>query len=367
MSHGIITYNPNGKVNLNSLDNSPCLIGSFITVADAGGSYSYPAYAGATIEIFAYGYNWFASSTAFSVPTEFSIDYTLGYPRVSWLANPYSLSSVRALPMVVNVYLKTQAAAGDPFGLQITNDNNEVITFREGDNLHFVGKATFVGELSRGYAPSNLAYRRSYSITTTDGFPIVFIQNIEGQLATLFSVALSGNTYTFMVLTDTAAVPALYCFCRKTGNTTVGQYGVALYNAAGKLLLDPSATTLNAPGYSVIITPAVTYGNTTWDNQAQWAYTAPSTSYLGTVGSMPTNSATLMTAVQGFVGEFAGRYQTWWPKAFSLGVKRSFSSLYTGWLASNSIAALSYNTIFPLYYNLNKDNRLYIIDTSVYD
>lgn len=364
MSHGIITYNPNGKVNLNSLDNSPCLIGSFITVTDAGGSYSYPAYAGATVEIFSYGYNWFFSGNPiFVTPTVFSIDYTQGYPRVSWPANPYVNQSLRTVSMVVNVYLKTQATTGDPFGLQITNDNNEVITFREGDNLHFVGKATFVGELSRGYGPSNLAYRRSYSITTADGFPIVFIQNIEGQLATLFSVALSGNTYTFTVLTDTAAVPALYCFCRKTGNTTVGQYGVALYNAAGKLLLDTSATTLNAPGYVVAISPAVNIvaGSTVW------GFYAPSTSYLGTIGSLPTNSATLITALQGFTGEYT-KNQSWYLKGFSLGVKRSFSSLYTGWLGSDmSPIGKTYNTLFPLYYNLNSSNRLYMIDASVYD
>jgi len=82
MTYGLQIFTSSGKTNSDTTQLPSTLIDIFRT-SGASGNTTYPAYAGSTIYV-----NNFAVGAGLAVgqiaPLTITIDYALGYPRVSW-------------------------------------------------------------------------------------------------------------------------------------------------------------------------------------------------------------------------------------------------------------------------------------------
>jgi hypothetical protein len=350
MTYGLETYTSSGALSFSS-DTKPFgLYDVFVTGTNSNGSQAYPELAGDQIEIQIVnrrGTGWSAST----LPYDFSISYASGYPVISWTYNnAYRIAGAFYPPQNVYVILKTYVSS--EYGFQVINDNSEIVSSDITANYKYIGQATLTANIS---GSPYVDYLMQCTITS-NSVPVIFIENLEGQLATVVNMTVSGTTYTITINKTGAAIPRVFCFERSTATPT--GYGIAIFNESSSLLMDSTNNLLAPKCYCNAIIPS------TAQSGSDALYTIPSTSLLTPSGTIPTNAATCITANAFYGGEvnFVGnRYL----KDASLAVKKQSGNLYTGWTLSN-FAIYPYNTFYPIFMNSSVNFRIYSIDISQY-
>lgn len=355
MSYGLETYTASGVTSFTSDTKAYGIYDVFFVAGNnpSGGSKAYPELAGDQIEI-QFVNNRLAGLTAALIPYSYAVSYSSGYPVVSWSLN-YSFYIGGAVypDEYVYVILKTRVASG--YGFEVTNSDLEVVSSDISSNYKYIGQAT----VTSNYQPIvYVDWLMSCTITTSNGVPVVFIENLEGQLTSIANITTSGSTYTITINKTGSSVPRIFCF--EKANVTPTGYGLALYNASSTLLMDTTNNLLAPKCFcnSVIPSTAISNGNSPF-------YTLPSTSLLTPSGTIPSSVATCMTpnAMFGAVVTSSG-YNYF--KDANLSVKKQSGSLYTGWTLWNWRQFVYYRTIYPFLQNSSVTFRIYSIDISQY-
>jgi hypothetical protein len=371
---GLQCYSSTGQIQLDTAQFSPCLVDVFSTTAGTNGggagSKSYPEYAGCTVEIYITGNGadpmW---DGQYAVQNSITVDYALGYPRISWgnLSSSWWNASLRMPPSYVYVLILTRPASTLQQGVQATSDyNNEIITYSEYNNLHFIGKATYTGG-GQFYTYQYLtSYYRTYTITSPS-LPIIFISDAGGSVASVWSITQSGSTYTIKVATD-GATPVLYCFAALTATSIAepGAYGMAIYKSDGTLAMDSTAKPLCAKGYATLVDAGAGYSVSPPGYSS--SPTPTSATALSYVGVVPTNGAYMATATmfRGFEYFDSGRGYYYISSNY-LACYRSGSTYYSKYLKISGNGPYGYNTIWPISSNTGMSSRMYVIDRAAYD
>lgn len=350
MTYGLETYTSSGVLSFSS-DTKPFgLYDVFVTGTNSNGSKSYPELAGDQIEIQVVnrrGAGWSAST----LPYNFSISYSAGYPVISWtFNNSYYLAGAFFPPQNVYVILKTYASS--TYGFQVTNNNLETVSSDITANYKYIGQANTISNTS---GSPYVDYLMQCTITSSS-VPVIFIENLEGQLATVVNLTVSGSTYTITINKTGAAIPRVFCFERATVTPT--GYGIAIFNGSSSLLMDSTNNLLAPQCYCNSIIPS------TAQSGSDALFTVPSTSLLTPSGTIPSNVATCITA-NAFYGGEVNLAGTRYLKDASLAVKKQSGNLYTGWTLSN-FAIYPYDTFYPIFMNSSVTFRIYSINISQY-
>lgn len=367
MAYGVEFYNSLGQKSFDSAWLSPCLIGVFTTPAGTNGggsaSFTFPNYAGATIQITITGQN---SYTAQSSPTELTIDYALGYPRVNCPNFPSGLwnSSIRRPPATCYVYLispPTNVNTSYGFYSQSNLTNSDPVLYTATSNLHFIGKATYTG-ISQINPQFYTGYMVTYTIACIQQ-PVVFIRDGSGAASSVAYVTFNGTSATIGVISN-GTQPVLYCFNPLSGAGSIIGYGMEIFKADGTVGLSTEKKPLICPAYVNYV-----FAGSGIRDAGRWPvrdYQPNSTLALSVVGTLPTYPAILASTTFGFTGETqhaSGNY----------GITYCASSMYlTGsTYYSNNIklngSISSFDTLFPQTYNAGYTYRAFVIDTTLYD
>lgn len=355
MSYGLNIYDANGRLNLNSNSMALSVVDVFHVGAQSGGSKSYPGLAGRTIQIQTAGRAAVGWSAVY-LPYEFSVDYGLGYPRISWALNAGLLpGGAYYFPQVVYVAL-LQIPAGSDYGFKAFNGSGEVIASYTSKNYRYLGLATLQSNVGNG------SYVNGYmtaSIYSPGGDPLFFVENLQGQKAVVQTVDSSGSTYTARVSKDTDSVPRVLCFGPHSSNSPGAGYGLAVWGPSGELLLDSTVNILASPLYVVQTTPSTAISGGTA------LYSMPGISALGAVGgSVPTNSACMATATA-FYGAEVNKSGNRYLKDHYVAIMRSGATFYSGWVVAG-YRQFPYETFYPIASNLGYTPRVYVVDIDQY-
>jgi hypothetical protein len=353
MSYGIQTFKSNGALSFSSDSQSFTLYDTFTIPAQANGTRSYTALAGCTIEIqVANYYATYAGGLGGSLPYNFVISYTSGYPIITWTRNPAYLPGGAIYPaQIVYVMIKTFPSSSN-YGFWVLNNNNELIASDFTSNYKFVSQATYSTQTTTNLYWDSVA---TYNVTCNT-WPLVFLENLENQMATIYSIYLTGtNTYQIRVGKNNNSIPRVFVFEKPT---TISGYGLAIYNASNQLMFDTTSNVVNTKSYSSLTIPSTAVSSGGYD------YRLLSTNALTTTGSLPTSSATCMLATAYFGGEvnvFGDRVI----KSFNISIKRSAGVMYSGWVCTDW-TSYPYDTYYPISSNTGFLPRIYAIDISQY-
>lgn len=353
MTYGLETYTSSGVTSFTSSTKSFGIYDVFVAPRQtASGSKAYPELAGDQIEIQivnSRGTGWSAST----LPYNFSISYSAGYPVISYVWNySYFLAGAFFPDQYVYVILKTRVSSG--YGFEVTNSDLEIVSSDITANYKYLGQANVTSNVQPNIY---VDYLMSCNITTSGGVPVIFIENLENQLATVVNLVASGSNYTITINKTGSAVPRVFCFERSTATPT--GYGLAVYNASSSLLMDTTNNLLAPKCYCNSIIPS-----TAMSGAGTPFYTFPSTSLLTPSGTIPSSVATCITA-NAFYGGETNQSGNRYMKDASLSVKKQSGSLYTGWVLSN-FNNLPYDTFYPISINSSVTFRIYSIDITQY-
>jgi hypothetical protein len=356
MSYGVECYDGTSRTVFTSTGYSPCLIDTFTTVLNTNGSKTYSSYAGCSIDVQA------APTSYGNLPLNFSVDYALGYPRVNWNATPPAYSGLNCSPYIVRIFVLTPPAiAAGSFGMSILNNNNELINFIDTDNMHFVGQGTFSSQTAIA-STGPQTYRLNYTISSPNGVPLVFIENLSGQSTSLTEITGTAPSFTLTITANTGSIPRVFCFANISASTPAQRYGIAVYNSSGIIKLDTTARPLTCPAFLTSATPAYTVGI------SGSYYYASGAIGISATGTVPTVSATMCCSPQAWTWEIQNVASSYRYIGYTvLGVYRSGSSFVNNWIQVNPTGGpFAYKTIYPLYYSNSITYRIYMIDVATY-
>lgn len=349
MAYGIEIFKPDGSSIFDSDSKAFGIYDVFYIERNTSGSKSYPELAGYTIDC-----NAVMTSNLEGIfgnaPRQFSISYSSGYPIVSWTYNPaYVAGSLNYAQMRVFIILKT-APAISTYGFIVKNEQNEVSSTDFTRNYQYIGDATLASHTDVNiYVDSRLEVTISCAEV-----PIVFVQNIEGQVASTTRIWWTGSVWRIRIMKSTNTIPRVLCF---VPSSTAGTgYGLQVFSSSGAIEFDSTALLLSARSYANYIVP-----NTTYTGSGATVKLL-STSLLTTVGTIPSNSASFCPA-QAFYGVESVTDYAWVKWAYA-GIKKQSGAMYSGWVIE-TLFAYSYDTFFPILITSNL-NRIYTIDASKY-
>lgn len=353
MSYGIQTFKSNGALSFSSDSQSFTLYDTFTIAAQANGTRSYTQLAGCTIEIqVANNYSTYAGGLGGNLPYNFSISYASGYPVITWTRNAaYLPGGATYPPQIIYVMVKTFPSLSN-YGFWVLNNNNELIASDFTSNYKFVSQATYSTQTTTNTYWDSIA---TYNVSCNT-WPLVFCENIEGQLATIYSIVSTGaNAYQIRIAKNNNSVPRVFVFERPT---SISGYGLAIYNSSNQLMFDTTSNVVNTKTYSSLTIPSTAVSSGSYN------YRLLSTNALSTTGSLPSSSATCMLGTAYFGGEVnvSGDRVI---KSFYISIKRSSGTMYSGWVCTDW-TSYPYDTYYPISSNTGFLPRIYAIDIDQY-
>lgn len=357
MSYGLNLYDGQGRLHLSSDSMAFSIVDVFTTGVNTNGSKAYPELAGKTIQIQTSGRGGVYEFTSGYLPYTFSVDYALGYPRVSWSLNSqYRLSGSWYFAHVVYVAL-LRVPASLEYGFEASNSSGELVASYTSRNYQYIGLATTQSNFG------NQTYTHGHmtaSIVSPGGEPLFFVENIQGQFAFVQHVARSGDSYTARIAKNTSSIPRVLCFAQSSATQIGSGYGLALFGPSGEVFLDSTKSILSSPLYITKTTPSTA----TSGNDA--LYTIPGTNVLSTTGGHIPYSSACMSTAGAFCGTQVNYSGSRYLKDNYVAIMKSGATFYSGWLTV-FYSQYPYETFYPISQNLSDAPRVYVIDISQYE
>jgi len=361
MSYGFNIFNQTGTLAYSSESKCLNILDVFTISSDSTGSKTYPNYAGCTIQFQVTNAmvnpNWTINFQGF-LPHNFTIDYALGYPRISWnyVGGLTPSGGYYYPPKVVYISLLSRPNISN-YGIKFVNENNELLLVEDCANYKYLGQASVVSNDPAGgfwYIQSVM----TASITSTTGYPLFFVENLNGQQTSIRNISQSGNVYTVTVSKSTNVAPRIFCFAKTENISLAGQYGMAIYNESGNLLFSSTNSVLNPLAYLTYSIPSTSI------SEPSSNYILPSTSLATVNGQIPTVSA-IMCLANAFYGAEVNLFGTFVLKDCYLSFVRNSNSFYSGWLVGSG-RGLPYDTTYPISANMSNLPKVFIIDANQY-
>jgi hypothetical protein len=366
MSYGLEVYNSVGQKVISSNTQSFCIIDDFI--ATTAGSKSYPQFAGGAIHPLIYSNVTLPIINSIPTPVRSpvltSVDYSLGYPVLSWSPDPatnWSNINWTGYTSRYQVALTSIPTVG--FGAQFINDQNELVISEKTITDVYIGEATRVRTYCTGWqmgCDPGSGTMHVYQINSTNP-PIAFVQMLPNQYACVASIALvSTNTYEIWIIVSETnrAVPRVLCFADITtgGNTN---HGISVYNGSGQVIFDSTQKPLAPVAYVTTLRPPT---NTQLQSGSAFFFNWPGVSSPATVvGTLPTNAAISSSVSSGIANwrenSFSGAFKT-----ATAAANRSGNDIRYGW-AITSVSLFLYRINEVSAYT---PRRHYIIDMEHY-
>ena len=354
MTYGIEIYDTNGGVILDSSSKAFGIVDVFQTAQNSIGSRAYPQLAGSTIDVQVVNAHPPGWSSNLLLTHSVTVSYSAGYPVVSWGYNASYVAS-GATYASANIFIILKTTQNPQYGISINNVDNELILSEAVVNYSYSGVAQYVNQSTSAYSGAG-----DYIMTATftgSSFPIPFIENLEGQSATLVNITQVGNTYTLNIAKTGTSIPRVLCFTRSQGEPL--GYGLVMYDGSGAISYDSNKMTLSPCCYGNSITPPLTTSGSTVQ------YTVPGSSNITLNGNLPVHSATFMTGT-GFYGSSVvdgGGYSV--NKGNVLAIAKVSGALYTRWVRTD-VRLFTYKTFYPITSNTENTYRVYSIDITKY-
>jgi hypothetical protein len=248
------------------------------------------------------------------------------------------------------------------YGFQSINTNGDTVVLDSTNTFYFLGQATvyFTNIVNPFYADI-FSSRVTYQINSPNGFPLPFIENIDGQRMTTQSIYLvSGTTYRFVIEMNTSTIPRAFCF-GQTNPSSINNptdYSLVLYNGSSQITFDGTRDLLYDPAIAVWTGPSTAKTGT------QLTIQLNSMNVLTVSGSVPSSSATLMAANAEVVTQtFDSPNLQYITALFAGGIYKSSGLLYSCWVKETAYAGSSSNVG---EYNANLTQNIQVIDISRY-
>jgi hypothetical protein len=358
MSYGILVKDATGRTIFDSASKTFSFYTSIDTAQNTAGSAVFPELAGYTIDIQVVGnftnYVWGGDAVY-----DMSVDYALGYPRVIWNRNIPSNPYLSYQRRTIYVFIKT-APAVNTFGFNAVNNDNECLNSYISSNYKFAGLATYSSQTTVN--SFNVGSLATYNIST-NGRPIVFVENLNDQLANIYSVVnTSGSNYQIRILKNSNAIPRVFVFERPT--VAPSGYGLSVRSPSGAVLFDTSNNVVNPKIYAVQTVPATNWSGSIGSNY--YDYVMPSTNLLSTSGTFPATSATCSMSTSAYYQSVNSPTGYLIFKLFFVGIKRTGNQFYSGWVCRDWDQDIYNLAGFPLGTNMGFTPRIFAIDISQY-
>lgn len=248
------------------------------------------------------------------------------------------------------------------YGFQSINTNGDTVVLDSTNTFYYLGQGSvYSTDLAPAFFIDIRSSRVTYQINSPNGYPLVFVENIDGQRMTTQSIYLvSGTTYRFIVEMNNTTIPRTFCF-GQTNPTTVNNptdYSMVLYNSSGQITFDGTRDLLYDPGI------AVWTGPSTANTGTQLTIQLNSMNALTVSGTVPSSSATLMAASAEVVTRtFDSPNLQYITALFAGGIYKSGGVLYSCWVKETAYQG-SGSGIGE--YNVNLTQNIQIIDISRY-
>ena len=249
------------------------------------------------------------------------------------------------------------------YGFQSINTNGDTVVLDSANTFYYLGQASVY---STDFAPAFYTDIRSsrvtYQITSPNGYPLPFIENIDGQRMTIQSLFLvSGTTYRFIIEMNSTTVPRAFCF-GQTNPTTISNptdYSMVLYDSSGNITFDGTRDLLYDPAI------AVWTGPSTANTGTQLTIQLNSMNTLSVSGTVPSSSATLMAANALVITRTFDSPNLQFVRAsFAGGIYKSSGVLYSCWVKETADAPGGSAGVGE--YNVNLPQNIQVIDITRY-
>jgi hypothetical protein len=249
------------------------------------------------------------------------------------------------------------------YGFQSINTNGDTVVLDTTNTFYYLGQASvYSTNLTPPFFIDVRSSRVTYEITSPNGYPLVFIENIDGQRMTTQSLFLvSGTTYRFIIEMNNTTIPRAFCF-GQTNPTTINNptdYSMVLYDSAGNITFDGTRDLLFDPAL------AVWTGPSTANTGTQLTIQLNSMNALSVSGTVPSSSATLMAANALVITRTFDSPNLQFVRAsFAGGIYKSSGTLYSCWVKETADAPGGASGVGE--YNVGLTQNIQVIDIARY-
>jgi hypothetical protein len=249
------------------------------------------------------------------------------------------------------------------YGFQSINTNGDTVVLDRANTFYYLGQASvFSTDLAPAFFTDVRSSRVTYQITSPNGYPLPFIENINGQRMTIQSLYLvSGTTYRFIIEMNSTTIPRAFCF-GQTNPTTISNptdYSMVLYDSAGQITFDGTRDLLYDPAI------AVWTGPSTANTGTQITIQLNGMNALSVSGTVPSSSATLMAANALVITRtFDSINLQFVTASFAGGIYKSGGILYSCWVKETATAPGGSSGVGQ--YNVGLSQNIQVIDIARY-